>query len=224
MPDSHEAAGAPHAKPRKNTRSRSGDKRQRIIDAAVKIFAGKGFYNAKVSEIAKEAGVANGTIYLYFANKDDILISLFEQEMKRIIGRMKAEIERERDPLRKIERFAALHLGLIEERKELAEVLQVELRQSSKFMKEYRNRKFAEYVNLISAIIREGQKAGVVRPDIMPGIAKRAFFGALDEMSRFWVLSRRKKYSTSTAARQIAEFFVHGIASLPEGRVAVRAR
>jgi TetR/AcrR family fatty acid metabolism transcriptional regulator len=210
--------------PRK-PRGRSGDKRQRIIDAAVKVFAEKGFYNAKVSEIAQESGVANGTIYLYFANKDDILISLFEQEMKRIIARMKAEIERESDPLRKIERFAAVHLSLIEERKELAEVLQVELRQSSKFMKEYRNRKFAEYVNLISAIIREGQAAGCVRPDIMPGIAKRAFFGALDEMSRFWVLSKRKKYSVHTAARQIAEFFVNGIASQPpEGRVAARAR
>jgi len=210
--------------PRK-PRGRSGDKRQRIIDAAVKVFAEKGFYNAKVSEIAQESGVANGTIYLYFANKDDILISLFEQEMKRIIARMKAEIERESDPLRKIERFAAVHLSLIEERKELAEVLQVELRQSSKFMKEYRNRKFAEYVNLISAIIREGQRQGVVRPDIMPGIAKRAFFGALDEMSRFWVLSKRKKYSVHTAARQIAEFFVNGIASRPpEGRVAARAR
>jgi TetR/AcrR family fatty acid metabolism transcriptional regulator len=210
--------------PRK-PRGRSGDKRQRIIDAAVKVFAEKGFYNAKVSEIAQESGVANGTIYLYFANKDDILISLFEQEMKRIIARMKAEIERESDPLRKIERFAAVHLSLIEERKELAEVLQVELRQSSKFMKEYRNRKFAEYVNLISAIIREGQRQGVVRPDIMPGIAKRAFFGALDEMSRFWVLSKRKKYSVHTAARQIAEFFVNGIASQPpEGRVAARAR
>jgi TetR/AcrR family fatty acid metabolism transcriptional regulator len=210
--------------PRK-PRGRSGDKRQRIIDAAVKVFAEKGFYNAKVSEIAQESGVANGTIYLYFANKDDILISLFEQEMKRIIAHMKAEIERESDPLRKIEKFAAVHLSLIEERKELAEVLQVELRQSSKFMKEYRNRKFAEYVNLISAIIREGQRQGVVRPDIMPGIAKRAFFGALDEMSRFWVLSKRKKYSVHTAARQIAEFFVNGIASLPpEGRVAARAR
>lgn len=210
--------------PRK-PRGRSGDKRQRIIDAAVKVFAEKGFYNAKVSEIAQESGVANGTIYLYFANKDDILISLFEQEMKRIIARMKAEIERESDPLRKIEKFAAIHLSLIEERKELAEVLQVELRQSSKFMKEYRNRKFAEYVNLISAIIREGQRQGVVRADIMPGIAKRAFFGALDEMSRFWVLSKRKKYSVHTAARQIAEFFVNGIASQPpEGRVAARAR
>ncbi len=205
-------------------KGRSADKRQRIIDAAVRVFADKGFFNAKVSEIARESGVANGTIYLYFANKDDILISLFEQEMKRIIGRMKAEIEAEPDPLRKIEKFALMHLSLIEEHKELAEVLQVELRQSSKFMKEYRNRRFAEYVNLISAIIRQGQAAGVVRPDIMPGIAKRAFFGALDEMSRFWVLSRRKKYSIQTAARQIADFFVHGIAGLPVPRVVTAAR
>jgi TetR/AcrR family fatty acid metabolism transcriptional regulator len=214
---------AAREKPRK-PRGRSADKRQRIINAAVKVFAEKGFFNAKVSEIARESGVANGTIYLYFANKDDILISLFEQEMKRIIGRMKAEVEREPDPLRKIEKFAMMHLSLIEEHKELAEVLQVELRQSSKFMKEYRNRRFAEYVNLISGIIRKGQESGLVRSDVMPGIAKRAFFGALDEMSRFWVLSRRKKYSIQTAARQIADFFVHGIASLPPPEVSARPR
>jgi TetR/AcrR family fatty acid metabolism transcriptional regulator len=202
-------------------RGRSADKRQRIINAAVKVFAENGFFNAKVSEIAREAGVANGTIYLYFQNKDDILISLFEQEMKLIIGRVKAEIEQEPDPLRKIEKFALMHLSLIEEHKELAEVLQVELRQSSKFMKEYRNSKFAEYVNLISGIIRLGQEMGVVRPDVMPGIAKRAFFGALDEMSRFWVLSRRKKYSIQTAARQIADFFVHGI-STPLSKAALK--
>ncbi len=220
-----EAKGDKPARPHpRKPRGRSADKRQRILNAAVSVFAEKGFFNAKVSEIARRSGVANGTIYLYFANKDDILISLFEQEMKRIIGRMKAEIEAEADPLRKIEKFAMIHLSLIEEHKELAEVLQVELRQSSKFMKEYCNRRFAEYVNLISGIIRQGQETGLVRPDVMPGIAKRAFFGALDEMSRFWVLSRRKKYSIQTAARQIADFFLRGIASLPAQKVLARPK
>jgi TetR/AcrR family fatty acid metabolism transcriptional regulator len=215
LPQRRPTAAAPSSERSDQAKARRGDKRQRIIEAAVKVFAEKGFYNAKVSEIARASGVANGTIYLYFRNKDDILISLFEEEMKRIIERMKAEIEREQGAVRKIEKFALMHLSLIEENKGLAEVLQVELRQSSKFMKEYRNRRFAEYVNLISAIIRQGQKEGVVRADVMPGVAKRAFFGALDEMSRFWVLSRRKKYSIQTAARQIADFFLRGIATQP---------
>jgi len=207
------AVSAEAVKPPRKLTPKGAGKRQRIINAAVRVFARKGFYNAKVSEIARASGVANGTIYLYFANKDDILISLFEEEMKGILERVRSELEREPDPIKRLELFAQMHLSLIEEHKELAEVLQVELRQSSKFMKDYRNRRFAEYVNLISAIIRQGQEKGVIRAEIMPGIAKRAFFGALDEMSRFWVLSRKKKYSIHTAARQIAEFFLHGVAA-----------
>ncbi len=178
----------------------------------MKVFAQKGFYNAKVSEVAREAGVADGTIYLYFRNKDDILISMFEDQMKDIITDMGRELEKEVDPLRKLERFALFHLNIIETRKELAEVLQVEVRQSSKFMKEYSNRKFAQYVNFISSIIKEAQAKGLIRKDVMPGIAKRAFFGALDEMSRYWVLAKRKKYSTATAAKQISDIFIKGIA------------
>lgn len=191
---------------------RTLDKRARIIRAAMKVFAQKGFYNSKVSEVAKEAGVADGTIYLYFRNKDDILISMFEDQMKDIITDMRQELEKEVDPLSKLECFALFHLNIVESRKELAEVLQVEVRQSSKFMKEYSNRKFAQYVNLISSIIKEAQAKGLIRKDVMPGIAKRAFFGALDEMSRYWVLAKRKKYSTATAAKQISDIFIKGIA------------
>lgn len=188
------------------------DKHQKIIQAAVKVFARNGFFNSRISEIAKEANVADGTIYLYFNNKYDILISLFEEEMARIIINMRQELSKESDSLKKLEIFAQVHLRIVEENKALAEVLQVELRQSSKFMKEYRNKKFAEYVNIVSSIIRKGQEEGTIRKDVMPGIAKRAFFGALDEMSRFWVLSPQKKYSITTAAKQISDFFIRGIA------------
>ncbi|MFH1148693.1 MAG: TetR/AcrR family transcriptional regulator [Pseudomonadota bacterium] len=188
------------------------DKHEKIIQAAVKVFARNGFFNSRISEIAKEANVADGTIYLYFNNKYDILISLFEEEMARIIANMRQELGKESDALRKLEIFAQVHLRIVEENKALAEVLQVELRQSSKFMKEYRNKRFAEYVNIVSSIIRKGQEEGTIRKDVMPGIAKRAFFGALDEMSRFWVLSPQKKYSITTAAKQISDFFIRGIA------------
>jgi TetR/AcrR family fatty acid metabolism transcriptional regulator len=82
-------------------------------------------------------------------------------------------------------------------------------------MKEYDNRKFAQYLNLIASIIEEGQEKGIFRREIVPGVAKRAFFGALDEMSRFWVLSSRKKYTVATAARQISDIFIRGISASP---------
>ena len=191
-------------------KNKNSEKYFRIINAATKIFAKKGFFQAKVSDIAREAGVADGTIYLYFENKDDILISLFEEQMKVVLDNMKAKISEETGVMKKIEKFAISHLKLIEMNKNLAEIIQVELRQSSKFMKEYKNEKFMEYLNLIGEIIREGQEKGVFKKEIIPDIAKRAFFGALDEMSRFWVLSRYKKYDIETAAKQISGYFIDG--------------
>ncbi|MBW1800295.1 MAG: TetR/AcrR family transcriptional regulator [Deltaproteobacteria bacterium] len=192
---------------------RNKEKYYRIIHAATKIFAKKGFFQAKVSDIAREAKIADGTIYLYFENKDDILISLFEEQMKVVLDNMKKEIAEEENAIKKIEKFAVTHLKLIELNKNLAEIIQVELRQSSKFMKEYKNEQFIQYLNLIADIIREGQEKGIFKNGVIPDIAKRAFFGALDEMSRFWVLSTYKKYDIETAAKQISAYFLNGMVS-----------
>jgi TetR/AcrR family fatty acid metabolism transcriptional regulator len=197
-------------------KNRNGEKFHRIIAAATKVFARKGFFHAKVSDIAKEAQVADGTIYLYFENKDDILISLFEEQMKAVLENMVQQISEEKDAIKKIEKFALTHLKLIELNKNMAEIIQVELRQSTKFMKEYKNEKFMQYLNLISDVIREGQEQGLFKKDIIPDIAKRAFFGALDEMSRFWVLSSHKKYDIETAAKQISEYFLYGLIKRPD--------
>lgn len=192
-------------------RHKDNEKYSRIIAAATKVFARKGFYKAKVSDIAQEAGVADGTIYIYFNHKDDILISLFEEKMQEVLDNMEKQISSESDPFAKIEKFAFLHLRLIQDNKDMAEIIQVELRQSDKFMKDYHNEKFTQYLDLIGTIIQEGKEKGLFREDVIPGIAKRAFFGALDEMSRFWVLSKRHRYDIQTAAKQISSYFIDGI-------------
>ena len=193
------------------SKRKNSEKYYRIIEAATKIFAKKGFYQSKISEIAKEAKVADGTIYIYFENKDDILISLFEEQMKAVIDNMEVQISGIDDPARKLERFASTHLDLIEKNQDMAEIIQVELRQSGKFMKEYKNEKFIQYLDIIEDIISEGQKRGIFKKDVIPKVAKRAFFGALDEVSRFWVLSSRRQYDIRTVARQISEYFLNGI-------------
>ena len=189
------------------------NKHRKILRAAVKVFSEKGFYNSRVADIAKEANVADGTIYLYFKNKDDILISLFEEEFGEIVSNMRQELEKERDALQKIRRFAVLHLAIVSKQQQLAEVLGVEVRQSSKFMKEYINKPFIEYLNLIRSVVIEGQQTGLIRKDLTPGIMKRAFFGALDEMARYWVLSTKKKHRTDEAAAQISDVFIRGMMS-----------
>lgn len=195
----------------KNNNLKNEDKHQRIIKAALKIFARKGFYNSRVSEIAKEAAVADGTIYLYFKNKDDILISVFETEMTKMISNMKKELSKYHDAVEKVKIFALKHLSMITENQDWAEVAQVELRQSSKFMREYVKDHYRDYLNIFAYIIREGQEKGVFKEEINTGIAKRAFFGALDEMGRYWVLSTRKRYSIEESAKQISDIFIKGV-------------
>lgn len=192
---------------------RVSDKHQKIIQAAIKVFARKGFFNARISDIAKEAKVADGTIYLYFNNKYDILISLFEDEIGKIILQIRQLLDQEDDPRKMMEIFAYHHLQLIENKRDLAEILQMELRQSNKFMKEYRNNKFIEYVDIISTIIHKGQEMGVFKKDLMPGIVKLAFFGALDEMSRLWILNPNPDYTIKETAKQISDIFLYGIST-----------
>jgi len=190
---------------------RVSDKHSKILQAAIKVFAQKGFFSARISDIANEAKVADGTIYLYFNNKYDILISIFEEEIGKIILEVRNLIELEDDPRRMLEIFAIQHMKMVKDRKELAEVLQMELRQSNKFMRDYRNTRFIEYVDIISRIIHKGQEMKIFRADIMPGVAKRAMFGALDETARLWILSPDNQYTVEEAARQISSIFLLGM-------------
>lgn len=197
--------------------SRSKDKRQKIIRAATKVFARHGFYHSKVSEIAREAEVADGTIYLYFKNKDDLLISIFEESMDLFLTLTRAEIAKETGALSKLRRFVHLHMTMMEKNPRLAEVIQVELRQSSKFLKEYKNVKFLEYLQVVAEVIAEGQREGVIHKAVSPAVFKRMLFGALDELALQWVLSKRR-YSLADVAGQVTDIFLHGIEVTPSSR------
>lgn len=194
----------------KNT-GKTEEKSQRIIEAATRVFAKKGFYNATISDVAKVAEVAEGTIYLYFKNKDDLLISIFEHSMDFFIEEANRELEGMVDPKAKFRKFLNLHLKLVQENPDLAQVLQIELRQSSKFMQEYEGGKFADYLNVVRAILEEGQEQGVFRADLEPRILRRAIFGAVDELALEWLLMKKKKYSLEECSDQISEMFIRGI-------------
>jgi TetR/AcrR family fatty acid metabolism transcriptional regulator len=198
-------------------------KRQKILHAATKVFARNGFFHSRVSEIARESGVADGTIYLYFKNKEDILISIFEESMDEILNLVRSEISQHKDALAKLRRFVHLHMALMEQNPRLAEVIQVELRQSSKFMKEYKNVKFLEYLQFIAEVIEEGQREGLIRPNITSAVFKRMLFGALDELALQWVLSKRR-HSLSAAADQVTDIFLQGIAVEPSAGAAAQAQ
>ena len=187
------------------------EKRDRILRAAVKIFSRKGFFNSKVSEIARSAEVADGTIYLYFKNKDDLLISLFEEKMGEVVEDVRRRIAVGGNALEKLKIFIENHMDLLEREAGLVEVLQVELRQSTKFLKDYTPVKFFEYLEIISGILEEGKREGVFRPDLDTSIARRAIFGALDELSLTYILSRKPKYHPTVTAAELCRLLMEGL-------------
>src|SRR3972149_2594930 len=186
-------------------------KRERILRAAIRIFSQKGYFNSKISEIARLAGVADGTIYLYFKNKDDLLISLLEEKMGEVVAEIRVRGADEGDALSRLRIFIRNHMDLLTREAGLIEVIQVELRQSKKFMKEYVPVKFLEYLDVISGILEDGKREGVFRPDLNVTLARRAIFGALDEISLAYVLSRKRKYDPAAAADEIYRIFAGGL-------------
>jgi TetR/AcrR family transcriptional regulator, fatty acid metabolism regulator protein len=190
---------------------KSPDKHRKIIRAATKVFAKKGFFNARISDIAKEAKVADGTIYLYFNNKFDILLSVFEQEIGKLIDQVILLLEKEDNPKHCLEIFITNHLEEMKKNRYLAEVIHIELRQTSKLIREYRKNKFSEYLDIIAAIIEKGQDEGVFRRDIKPEIAKRLLFGAMDEISRIWLLGSECPDTLEEVSRQLTTVFQTGL-------------
>ena len=189
-----------------------GDKREAILRAATDVFADRGFFNAQVADVARAAGVAAGTVYLYFRGKDDLLVSIFERTMREAIADGRACIAPLEDPIAQLRAIAHVHLDRMGRDRSLAVVFQVELRQSTKFMERFSATLLRDYLGIIRGIIVAGQTAGVFRPDVNATLAAKLFFGGLDEMATNWILSSRK-YSLVSQADAIVDLFVGGAAA-----------
>jgi TetR/AcrR family fatty acid metabolism transcriptional regulator len=186
-----------------------GPKRDAILRAAIDVFAERGFFNAQVADVARAAGVAAGTVYLYFRSKDDLLVSIFERTMRDGLARVRAAVAGADDPGERLRQFARLHLAGLGRDRKLAVVFQVELRQSTKFMERFSSTLLREYLGLIRDSIADGQQAGVFRADLNPTVAAKMFFGALDEMATNWILSSRR-YSLEADADAVVDLFING--------------
>jgi TetR/AcrR family fatty acid metabolism transcriptional regulator len=194
------------------TKRRTDDKRQRILDAAVQVFARKGFSASRISDVASAAGIADGTVYLYFESKDDILIKLFDEVMGVHVDAARQEIARVDDAAERLRVIADHHLGLLGRNPELAVVFQVELRQSTKFMDLFTASWLKEYFDLVEAAIESGQKQGTLREDLSRKLATHAFFGALDAIVTSWVLARNA-FDLTELAGPVVELFLTGASS-----------
>ena len=189
---------------------KNGEKREQILDAAAAVFAHKGFFGARVADIASKAKVADGTIYLYFRSKEEILVSLFELAMRRFLDRARAEIEALDGAEARLRHLARLHLEQLGADRDLAIVFQVELRQSQKFMERLSTTILAEYLSLIRAVVRQGQLEKSLRRDLPEKVVAKCFFGMLDEMGTNWVLSQRQ-YRLADMAPIVSDLFLGGL-------------
>jgi TetR/AcrR family fatty acid metabolism transcriptional regulator len=190
---------------------RAGGKRERILEAAVRVFARKGFHATRVSEVAKAAGVADGAIYLYFESKDRLLISLFEHRVERLLTYLETELPRAQSASHGLQRIIELQLGLLEGERDLAEVVTIIFRQSTKLMKEYAAPKFNAYLDVIAGVIAEGQGAGELRDDVSPHLAARAVFRALDAITMTWAFRKAEHGGLLRASGQLVEIVLRGL-------------
>src|SRR5262245_25608439 len=195
---------------RTNTGNSTADKRSSILRAATRVFARNGYFNAKVADIASAADVADGTVYLSFKSKDEMLHSIFDQNIADAIDAARHLIENVGDPREKLRRIASLHLERLGADRDLAIVFQVELRGSTKFMREFSAAGFAEYLALLRQIFEEGQAAGLFRKELHAKVAAKILFGALDEMATNWIISKRN-YKLAPMADVVMDVFLNGV-------------
>jgi len=196
--------------PQESDAFRGTSKRERILRASVDVFAEHGYFNAKVAQIAKAAGVADGTIYLYFNGKEDLLITIFREHTRHYIEALEqrmADVERAEDRLRTAVRH---HLETLGRDRALAVVSQVELRHSLKFLSLFSQQEVADYLNVIRKLVEHGQDSGAFRRNVHPQLAAKAIFGVLDEMVTSWMLSE-KDYDLAAQSEQVADLILTGL-------------
>jgi TetR/AcrR family fatty acid metabolism transcriptional regulator len=191
-------------------RSREGgDKRRRILEAAIHVFARKGWFAARVSDVAKRAGVADGTIYLYFRNKEDLLVRLFDEVMSEHVSQGRRAIQALPSAPERLLELARRHLAALGANRDLAVVFQVELRQSKSFMERFSASWLRDYFDLLDEILAQGQQEGSLRCDVNRGLAAKVLFGALDETVTSWLLSD-KQYPLEELAAPVVDLFLRG--------------
>lgn len=189
---------------------RTGEKYLVILEAAVKTFARTGFHRTRIADIAGEAGVADGTVYIYFKNKEDILISLFQNLMNTFVEELKNELVKCQDANDKLERIITYHLTTLANRPDQAKVTQIELRQIDQVINKGISKPLKSYFYLIEEVVEEGKRQGLYRQNLDTRIARKVIFGAIDEVITCWVMSG-KPYDLIALKSPVFELLVKGL-------------
>ncbi len=189
---------------------RIGEKYQVILEAAVKTFARTGYHRTRVADIAHEAGVADGTVYIYFKNKEDVLISLFQDLMIRFVDELQNELVQYQDANEKLIAIINYHLTTLANKPDQAKVTQIELRQIDQTINDGISKPLMSYFQLIEEVIDEGKEQNLYRQNLNTRTARKVIFGAIDEVVTCWVMSN-KPYDLSTLSEPVFDMLVRGL-------------
>ncbi|MBD8068906.1 TetR/AcrR family transcriptional regulator [Bacillus sp. PS06] len=189
--------------------NRTKPKYKQIIDAAVIVIAENGYHQSQVSKIAKQAGVADGTIYLYFKNKEDILVSLFQEKLGAFIETIQEEINIRSSAADKLLTLIENHFSQLAADFHLAVVTQLELRQSNKELRLRINEVLKEYLMIVDSIIKSGIESGEFSQDLDVRLARQMIFGTIDETVTTWVMNEQK-YDLVSLSKKVHHLLISG--------------
>jgi len=193
-----------------NKRRRENDKYQRILEAAIKVFAEQGFFQSTIAQIAKEAGVADGTIYLYFKNKDDILVQFFNYKAKQVFDGFREEVNRAENAVDKLRNLVRRHLAEFQRDRNMAILYQFETHQSSRLAEEQIKEMSNMYLDIVAEIMEQGQQEGLIRKNLYLSLVKRFILGAVDEVINTWIHSGGE-YDLVSMADPLVDLFIEGV-------------
>lgn len=203
---------------KKYSNNKLQDKRQVILNAALKTFVKRGYPKTRVAEIAAEAGVAEGTLYNYFQSKEDLLLALFDEKWSVIINGIREKISRLDDPNDKLKAIFSIVVRMFKKNRQLAELFMIDIKQSSIFLNNYTINRIVEFLDLIEGILEEGKRKGIYRKDLNTRVAKMIIFGAAQGILLSWVLSESTvvkskafKFSLFSAAKTLKDIFKSGL-------------
>lgn len=191
-------------------RKKDDEKRKNILESATKVFASKGFYNAKIQDVATEAGVAHGTVYLYFKNKDDLLSAIFYEVLGELIEYIRSEVQKEKTAEDKFRRMISIQIDIIEENPDLTKLILIEFPRTGKFLSNSNIDILSKYIDMIADIIDKGIKEGQFNTDIKIDMVATMIYASIQGLATRWILDDMQ-YTLKGMEKSVSDLFIEGI-------------
>ena len=193
-------------------RKKDEEKRKKILDAATKVFARVGFSNTRIQDVAQEAGIAHGTVYLYFKSKDDLFISIFQESLGELIDYISSEVQKKDSAEDKLRWMISLQLDVIEENPDLTKLILIEFPGTGNFLNDRNIDVLSNYIDMIGDVLKNGIEEGIFSTNVKPDIIATMIYAAMQGIATRWILDGMN-YSIKTMDVEISEIFLKGLKS-----------